>query len=595
MARTQSAPLSRLFGSASERQKKPYSLYYRHLVFCFAITAALLLIVLWAQGRTRASILEANESYYEAQLTQTGQIIDAYLENYQKIASMFSSAPLIRYYMGQITANHSMYVVGAQWIQREILRFQTKSMFDNIYVYMPDMPIVNAFFYEALDTVSPDMQGLMDEFSKNPQLSQSRYVVTGISPYQLSIINPICAKGRFLGMMRLDLQMNILTKLMAKVELGESAHLLIVDGDRILYSSNPDEILTASDTSGDLESAMSHSIHSTGWKFIGVLPQDMIRKELAKSTYTFILVICGAMLMVAVFSLLTFHTMMAPVHEITRLLRRVGEGDFETELPNSRVKEYAIFVNSFNSMVKKVKSLLEKLYYQQVYLRKAQIGEMQSKFNPHFLYNTLDMIYWQLVKKGDDETMEMVIALSEILRYSITANHEFGTIYEEQRQIENYLLLQGKRLGENFEWEINFDDDILAYKVPCLLLQPLVENAINHAFKLRGTAYCYVGITGAREGDILVLSVVDNGIGMSPEKVSEIMNGNPAPGNGGSKLGINLVHKRLQYIYGDEYGITIETELGKGCCVRITLSASEDAEIYMMPPGERSPYASGKA
>lgn len=587
MDQTRSARPSRPGGKTGNRAEKAqsprtYSLRHRLLFFCALITIALLAVVAWVQDQTQSAVLEANESYYNMLLVHTGEIVDTNLEHYVRLASVFSGAPQVRYNMEQIASSHSFFEVGAQWVQREILRYQSKSMFRNIYVYMPDRPIINAFFYEALDETSPQMQGLLDDFASGRLGASPVYVVTAASPYQLSIVNPIYWQGKFLGMMRLDPEMDILRKLLSEVEQGDDTRLLILDGNTVIYSENPEEIMTTISGEETEGFAVSHPLHATGWRFVGTLPQASIQQAMHQFTLTFLVMVFLLMIIVALFFLFTMYSMMAPVRDMSQRLRQVGEGDFETELPESRVDEYNLFVSGFNSMVKKVKNLLEANYYQQLYLRRAQIGEMQSKFNPHFLYNTLDMIYWQLVKKEDDDTADMVIALSEILRYSINSNHEFNTLFDEQRQIENYLLLQSKRLGEGFEWEIHFDEDILHYKIPCLLLQPLVENAINHAFR-DNKPYRYVGITGRRDGDRLELIVLDNGVGMTEERIEDVMSSEPE--GEGSKLGVALVHRRLQYIYGDEYGIRIESTPGEGCTVFISLEASEDVEKYMRPPG----------
>ena len=162
----------------------------------------------------------------------------------------------------------------------------------------------------------------------------------------------------------------------------------------------------------------------------------------------------------------------------------------------------------------------------------------------------------------------MVIALSEILRYSIRHKHEFGTVLEEMHQIENYLKLQSMRLGDELEWFIDLDSRLSDLVIPCLLLQPLVENCIRHAFT-EEQPYKYIGVTGALENDKIVLIVVDNGVGIPPEKIDTLLVHQPVRPGGG--VGLALVNRRIQLIYGPEYGMTIESKPRQGCMITTTL------------------------
>lgn len=201
-------------------------------------------------------------------------------------------------------------------------------------------------------------------------------------------------------------------------------------------------------------------------------------------------------------------------------------------------------------------------------MRISEVSDLQAKLNPHFLYNTLDMIHWELIKGGQEKMAEMVIALSEILRYSIRHKHEFGTVLEEMHQIENYLKLQSMRMGDSLEWSIELEDNLEELLIPRLLLQPLVENCIRHAFTPE-QAYKFIGVSGRLHGEEIILVVVDNGVGIAPEKVQGLLERKTEDVG----LGISLVNRRIQLIYGARYGVTIESLPKPGCMVTTTLLA----------------------
>lgn len=562
------------------KRGRTYSIRTRMLAFFALMTLTLLLMmILFAQRFLTASISGISRDFYTSALSQSAGTIDDQMESYRKISAVFSSDYALRSCLWELKANPNLYNTISSRIKWAVLKFPNKDLFANIYVYPAGMPPVNCYYDQALFGEEAMAEAIARRASGAGE--NGVFTVLQEDPYCLSILDTVEYKGEVVGVIRFDLGAEFLTAIFSESDKTAGAAVRLADKDgRILFSRDLGELFTTLDPAALQAGVVTAEIPAAGWIFVATLPEAEIQQTTARFVFLLGVMILLVMLIVAGFTLASFNSLLRPMRSIVSGMNRVKQGDLSVDIGLSPVAEYNVIITTFHQMVEKIRDLLETVYYQQTYLRRAQIGELQSKFSPHFLYNTLDMIYWRLVKKGDDDSAEMIVALSDLLRYSITHDHEFTPLREEERQIANYLTLQSRRLGADFQWEMDFAPEILELKVPCLLLQPLVENAVNHAFTGSGPGK-YIGVSGRMEGTRLILLVVDNGVGMSAEKIERVLKGEDRqksgePG-GGTGLGIALVHKRLQYIYGEEFGIQIVSEENRGCLIRVTLSADREA------------------
>jgi two-component system sensor histidine kinase YesM len=181
----------------------------------------------------------------------------------------------------------------------------------------------------------------------------------------------------------------------------------------------------------------------------------------------------------------------------------------------------------------------------------------------------LDLIYWKAIIKGEEEVAGIIVALSNILRYSISHKNEFVTVTEDMEQLKNYLMIQRLRFEDKLQYEFKIQKEIVDYKIPKLAIQPLVENCIKYAFQdMRRDGY--ILIQGYMDKDDLCFEVIDNGVGMSEEKV-QMLYSLCESGSEEAGLGIQLVHQRAKYIYGEGYGVSIESAIGKGTIIKLRL------------------------
>ncbi len=220
-------------------------------------------------------------------------------------------------------------------------------------------------------------------------------------------------------------------------------------------------------------------------------------------------------------------------------------------------------------MTSQIRQLMEQNIYEQEQKRQSELKALRSQINPHFLYNTLDSIIWMAEGGKNKEVVRMTAALARLLRQSISNDNELISIEKEIDYAGSYLTIQKMRYRDKLEYEIEVDEEIKHKEIINLILQPLVENAIYHGIKYRGSKGL-VRITGRGEGDKIILTVSDNGIGMDETALEEIFDRSKArEGNNG--VGVYNVQTRIQLYYGTEYGLHFESRLGEGTQVTVTI------------------------
>jgi len=265
-----------------------------------------------------------------------------------------------------------------------------------------------------------------------------------------------------------------------------------------------------------------------------------------------------------------------PVRDLSERMHEVGEGNFNVYIDYDSNDEIGVLSRHFNEMVSQVRQLIKKVYQEELLKQKAELKSLRMQINPHFLYNTLESINWMARMHGVPEIGKMVKALGDLMRASI-GGEDFISVREEIRNIENYLTIQKFRYGDKIEAETDIAHEILDAKIPKLILQPVVENAIVHGIENK-IGNGKIIIQGFFENGTIILQVKDNGIGMDEEVSSGILSENHEPENGEkhTHIGLKNVDRRIKMYYGEKYGVNIQSRKGYGTCVRITFPSPEE-------------------
>lgn len=264
-----------------------------------------------------------------------------------------------------------------------------------------------------------------------------------------------------------------------------------------------------------------------------------------------------------------------PLEELAETAGQFRKENLKVRCPVTTKDEIGELAGVFNGMLQRIEYQMENIRQVQKEKRKYELALIQAQIKPHFLYNTLDLIYIFCQMKNTQGAAKVTKAMADYYRTSLSSGREIINIGEEVKNISSYLLIQKERYSNKIDFQIEVDPSIYHYAIPKMTLQPLVENAIYHGLKTRkekGNIY----VKGWSENELIHLLIEDDGVGMSEEKIKEVMENEDDMKKG--HFGLSSVHRRIQIYYGAEYGIRIESKEQVGTKILIRLPQKEEEE-----------------
>ncbi|WP_251032687.1 sensor histidine kinase [Bacillus sp. ISL-7] len=284
-----------------------------------------------------------------------------------------------------------------------------------------------------------------------------------------------------------------------------------------------------------------------------------------------VLISMGIVFVALIIVLLATRRLTNSLSSLVKQIEDASKHEFHQYVTATGTYETMKIGNAFNSMLDELHLYVEQLVESQKQKRNAELAALQQQINPHFLYNTLTSIKFMVQQGGKEETEATINALISLLQNTIGNVSETNTIVQEVDNLKNYALINQKRYGNRINVNYFIAPDCLEYHVPKLILQPFMENSFFHGFNHKTGGY--INVLVWKEENTLICEVVDNGDGM------EVSAENKLPTTKRkqqmfSGIGVRNVHERIQLIYGEQYGVTISSELGEGTKVRMTLPVS---------------------
>lgn len=271
--------------------------------------------------------------------------------------------------------------------------------------------------------------------------------------------------------------------------------------------------------------------------------------------------------------LLVSNIVSKPLHTLSVAMENFKQGDFSQKVEVMTGDEVGEVSACFNRMVDDIKGLIDRNYVMALKERESELDALQAQINPHFLYNTLDSLYWKATESGNDEIAEDILSLSQLFRIVLNRGEGIVTVRMEAELLDRYLHIQKVRFGKRLTYEIALDQAILEEEIPKLVLQPFVENAIVHGFEKTDDNYC-LSITGTKKGKYMIFQIKDTGAGMSGEQMKAIWEKADARKYASQRIGgyaIKNVKERLELIYHEDYELHIESRIGQGTVVDISV------------------------
>lgn len=392
----------------------------------------------------------------------------------------------------------------------------------------------------------------------------------------------------FAGILVVDMNFSGIEHLFTKVNSGDMGYMYLMDQEgEIIYHPQQNLIYSElSEENNKVAIQYEDGIHTekfnnqertvvvktvgyTGWKIVSVIPEDNIYQNWNRINMVWLTVLAiGILIMIFANQYLSM--------KITRPIRRLEKSvkQLELQCPEKIYvggsEEIQHLGQTIRSMVEQMRKLMDDVVREQEEKRKNELEALQSQINPHFLYNTLDSIIWMVESERYEEAVDMVTALANLFRISLSQGKTIITIKDEFQHARNYSNIQKVRFKNKFQVEFILDEKLEKFLTIKLIIQPLLENAIYYGVEAMDGDGEILVMGYEKDGDIYI-DVVDNGIGMPPEQVEHLLTDGNYERKRGSGIGLRNVDQRIKLYFGNDYGLSIKSEPDVGTKVTIHL------------------------
>ena len=319
-----------------------------------------------------------------------------------------------------------------------------------------------------------------------------------------------------------------------------------------------------------------YSISNTDWFMVTILPAPPLIHESNHLMLQIALLYAGFLVLALIFANVLAHSITGRLSSVIRQMQTVRHGPpTPMESPQTH-DEIGDLIDTYNYMTRKMYELMEKQAKAAEDLRIAEFNSLQAQINPHFLYNTMDMINWMALQGQTEEISHAVQSLSRFYKLTLSRKKGISTIARELEHVTIYVQLQNMRYHDSIELITDIPDELSEYQIPKLTLQPVVENSILHGILEKESKSGTIVITGWMENEDIVLLISDDGVGIPPEILSTILSGKGNSQSGGTNIAVYNTHRRLQILYGKDYGLIYSSNPGEGTEVEIRFPAHRE-------------------
>lgn len=400
------------------------------------------------------------------------------------------------------------------------------------------------------------------------------------------------------GVLLVDIRYSGLEEFFDGVSLGNQGYVYLMDGEgEIIYHPKAQLLSSGLERENNLEAARyrdgNHqelfegreravtvkTMGYTGWKVVGVMPMDDLALNSIKTKLLIVFIIAFILFILTIINSYISSKITDPIKELEKSVKKIEEGDLKTEIHQNGSYEIRHLGASIQNMARQIQRLMDDIVAEHESKRKSEFDTLQSQINPHFLYNTLDIIVWMIENEKQDEAVRAVTALARFFRISLSKGKSIITVADELEHVRNYLMIQHMRYKNKFTYTIEAEEEVLSLASLKLMLQPLVENAIYHGMEfMDGDGE--IRIRAWRQNSELFLCVEDNGLGMTPEQVKALFSDTShVSSRRGSGIGVKNVNERIRLYFGSGYGLMIESEPDEGTKVTAHLPAIDYEQV----------------
>ncbi|MCI8381383.1 MAG: sensor histidine kinase [Lachnospiraceae bacterium] len=583
----------------AEALKKVSIRYTIFLYFTVSALVAMLLggVALYVQMSRQVSTVVQEEN--EAVLSQVNRSVDSYLRTIMKLSDSLYYGVIKNADMREESLND----------QITLLYDNNKDSIANIALLSKDGELLEAVpaarLKTDLDVTEEEWFGNTLERTDNLHFTTPhvQYIFDGSEQQYRWVITLTRAveithgTSTEQGILLIDIRYNSLQQILEDISLGNQGYLYMISSDgeliyhpkmQLIEAGQMQENITAAaeyrdgsykeEYRGENRNVSVKSVGYTGWKLLSVTPEKGLSLSNLKMRLFVAFVAAAFLFVLVLINALISSRITNPIKELEKSVNAIEAGELDTEVYTGGSYELQHLGRSIGDMAKRIKKLMQDIVAEHESKRKSEFDTLQSQINPHFLYNTLDIIVWMIENEQKQEAVKVVTALARFFRISLSKGKSIITVHDELEHVRNYLTIQQMRFKNKFVYEIRAEEDAMGLACLKLMLQPLVENAIYHGMEfMDGDGLIEIQVK--KEGKDLWIEVRDNGFGMTKEQVENLLSEKPhVSSRRGSGIGVKNVNERIRLYFGEDYGLIIESEPDEGCLIRCHLPVKEYVE-----------------
>ncbi|OPJ63990.1 sensor histidine kinase [Clostridium oryzae] len=557
------------------------------LGYIFASILPIFFITMYSYNITKRNLIEQNSVNMQNSLTQINSNIERKLETYSKSSSLIYLNDTLKNYLTEDYTKNSV----------EDAYYYINSYFGNILILNPDISLVTV--YTDNYTLSSDSYYIkhIDNSIKSEKWYDKVQTSTGNviygTTYKNSNGNYVFTLTRYLNSGRIGYPYGILVMTINESQLyslidksAKNSYKYIVDENGSIISCRDKSNITKNiykilnidkstlsnigtkdiNYKGKKMLVVCKSLEN-GWKTISMVSYSSFLDNAIKSASFIFIIFLFSVLLAVVLTYVISAIVTKRINVMVKQVKKVQDGNFNVEFKNMGNDEIGNLSSAFCNMSKKLKFLIEEVYEKELLKKQADMNVLQEQINPHFLYNALASISSLALKNNDKKVNQMTSLLGKFYRLSLNKGKNMFHVSDEIELTQYYIEIQKIRFQNLLNITFELDETLAEYKVPKLILQPFIENSINHGiFDDEKGINIIIKLYG-QDGKI-VFEVVDDGIGMDNNKLESILNQMSSLTEG---FGIKNVNNRIKLYFGDEYGVQIFSKLNEGTQVKIIL------------------------
>lgn len=574
------------------RRKFQFKISQKLAIFCIGLCFAIISILTVQYYNYSRNMLERQtQLYISDMLRQTGNNLDMVMDSIEALIFDIQKEPEVQNYLTQIQGvSHDSYsgYIAAQDLRNVIYKYILYD--DNIE------SVVIVSESGKAELISKTLKDYsLDNSVKNKIYDAGGSAVwLGVNPSERYIsvaaqINSLKTM-KTLGYLVVQISESKFSEVFQDLSFVKDGAIFIVNQDNMIVSANSRNLLSTkldtvySDVMNPKsrqkfeiisldkkEKYVTYSTLSNGtWNLMAVIPVISYKGTILELKQYFAVIFIIAVIAAVIMGILYTTLFSKPIKKLLQAMQEFGNGDFDIICNVTSSDEIGLLSQSFNMMVYNINDLIDKVYAETMLKQEAELKSLRMQINPHFLYNTLDTINWLSREKGIPEVGKIAKSLGDMMYHTINGS-DFTSIEDEVKNINNYLMIQRTRYGDRIQFEVMIDQSLYEYKIPKLILQPLIENAIVHGVENKEEGGQIV-VQGEVKKQMLHLAVIDNGIGMSLEKIKELLSGDSEePEETQESIGVRNVNQRLKLYYGEQRGLMIQSIIGAGTEVRLLI------------------------